>query len=157
MSDIKETTTTAETVPEVVETPKETTTEAAKETTTEAVKDTTTEAEMPTITEAAKEETNGHSNGNGEAKNGDSNGEAKNGDSNGDKVEATNGAAKNGDAVAKEGNGHTETSEEDKEAATKRKADDTTTDVEPVPVSAEKIAKLTEKDNEIEEIKEATA
>merc|ERR1711990_1408965 len=113
-------------------------------------------------------------NGEAEAKNGEAkakNGEAKNGHANGvANGKHTNGDAKNGDSAEngtehKNGdsaNGHSkteattteeamETSEEKTELATKRKADE----VEPIPVSAEKIAKL--KENETEEKTETEA
>ena len=97
------------------------------------------ETPKETTEEPAKEAEvkNGDSNGseakNGEAKNGDSENGHKNGDSNGAE-------AKNGDS-------------EDKEA-TKRKAEEDTTP-EAVPVSAEKIAKLKEGEEEKTEAKEA--
>merc|ERR1711942_197892 len=97
----------------------------------------------------AKEETNGkeaEANGaekNGEEKNGDSNGHSANG--NGHAAEA-NGAEKNGEA---------ENGDADKEA-TKRKAEESSTE-EPIPVSAEKIAKLKEAETEAAKPAEETA
>lgn len=111
----------AETVPEVVETP----TEDA------------TEKETPEVVEV-EEATNGHANGNGTK-----NGEAKNGDSENGHA---NGKEKNGEATEEAKNGEAEETNgeaatEDKEA-TKRKAEDDP--IEEIPVSAEKIAKLKE-------------
>ena len=142
-----------EKAPEVVETPKETTEEPAKE--AEVKNGDSNGAEAKNGEAKNGDSENGHKNGdsNGaEAKNGDhkeetngaeaKNGDHKNGDSeNGDKKEETNGdEAKNGDS-------------EDKEA-TKRKAEEDTTP-EAVPVSAEKIAKLKEGEEEKTEAKEA--
>merc|ERR1711992_64731 len=94
----------------------------------------------------AEKSENGHKNGdakNGDSENGHKNGDAKNGDS-------TNGEHKNGDAE----NGK-ETTEEAKEngddaekEAPKRKAEEDKP--ESIPVSAEKIAKLTENKDETE-------
>merc|ERR1719309_940567 len=89
---------------------------------------------------------NGHSNGNGVAKNGDH--------ENGNGKEHTNGDSENGHSKTEATTTEEtmETSEEDKtESAPKRKADE----IEPIPVSAEKIAKL--KENEAEEKTETEA
>merc|ERR1712107_271028 len=85
--------------------------------------------------EEAKEETNGEAK-NGDSENGHKNGDSENGHSNGNGKEA-------------------EATEEDKEA-TKRKAEEAG-DTEPVPVSAEKIAKLKETTEETETKEAETA
>ena len=119
---------------------------ATEETPKEVVEETPAKEEAAADKEVEVVEKNGHKNGeakngNGEAKNGDS--EAKNGDSeekNGDSEE------KNGKTEEKNGdsNGHTNGDAADKEAP-KRKADDSgDAKEEPIPVSAEKIAKLKE-------------
>merc|ERR1712109_421443 len=122
----------------------------------EAKKDETTEAK--TKKDEVVETTNGEAEAkNGDAENGHSNGNgvAKNGDhENGNGKEHTNGDSENGHSKTEATTTEEtmETSEEDKtESAPKRKADE----IEPIPVSAEKIAKL--KENEAEEKTETEA
>ena len=101
-----------------------------------------------------KEETNGHAkNGDAVAQNGD---KAENG-----KAEAENGEAKpengeshaeNGESKAENGHSNGDAKEHTESEATKRKADDAGDAVpEPIPVSAEKIAKLSETEEKVEE------
>ncbi len=90
---------------------------------------TTEKEETPTTTEEPKEETNGHSNG-------DSNGKSAE-----DKPKEDDTNGKSEEKPEDDSNGKSEEDKSEDKEATKRKAEDEAT-TEPIPVSAEKIAKL---------------
>jgi hypothetical protein len=119
------------------------------------------ESEVTNGSTEPKEETNGH------VKNGDdavaesSEGKAENGEAEAksDEAKAENGEpkAENGEPKAENGHSNGDANGHQESEATKRKADDAGDAVpEPIPVSAEKIAKLSETEEKVEE-KEAEA